>query len=46
MAFLILEDVITLMTTHWQLFLGAVFMIFVLFFPRGIWGSLLHWLSR
>ncbi|MEZ5935186.1 MAG: branched-chain amino acid ABC transporter permease [Alphaproteobacteria bacterium] len=46
MAFLILEDVITLMTTHWQLFLGAIFMIFVLFFPRGIWGSLLHWLSR
>ncbi|MEX3010533.1 branched-chain amino acid ABC transporter permease [Hoeflea sp. TYP-13] len=46
MAFLMLEDVITLMTTHWQLFLGAIFMIFVLFFPRGIWGSILHWISR
>jgi len=46
MAFLMLEDVITLMTTHWQLFLGTIFMIFVLFFPRGIWGSVLHWVSR
>lgn len=45
-AFLMLEDIITLMTTHWQLFLGAIFMIFVLFFPRGIWGSILHWVSR
>lgn len=46
MSFLMLEDVITTMTTHWQLFLGAIFMIFVLFFPRGIWGSILHWMSR
>lgn len=45
-AFLMLEDVITLMTTHWQLFLGTIFVIFVLFFPRGIWGSFLHWMSR
>ena len=46
MAFLLLEDVITLMTTHWQLFLGVIFMIFVLFFPKGIWGSILHWMKR
>lgn len=46
MAFLMLEDIITTMTSHWQLFLGAIFMIFVLFFPRGIWGSILHWISR
>lgn len=45
-GFLLLEDTITLMTAHWQLFLGALFMIFVLFFPRGIWGTILHWLSR
>ena len=45
-AFLMLEDVITLATTHWQLFLGSIFIFFVLFFPRGIWGSILHWLSR
>lgn len=46
MAFLLLEDVITSITTHWQLFLGVIFMIFVLFFPKGIWGSILHWMRR
>lgn len=45
-AFLLLEDVITTITTHWQLFLGVIFMIFVLFFPKGIWGSILHWMKR
>lgn len=45
-AFLLLEDVITLITSHWQLFLGVIFMIFVLFFPKGIWGSILHWIRR
>lgn len=46
MAFLLLEDIITTMTTHWPLFLGTIFMIFVLFFPKGIWGSVLHWMKR
>jgi branched-chain amino acid transport system permease protein len=46
MTFQMLEDVITSLTTHWQLFLGAIFIVFVLFFPRGIWGSILHWISR
>jgi branched-chain amino acid transport system permease protein len=45
-AFLLLEDVLTVLTQHWQLFLGAIFVGFVLFFPRGIWGSLLHWSAR
>ena len=45
-AFLLLEDVLTLWTVHWQFFVGALFVIFVLFFPRGIWGSLLHWVQR
>ncbi len=45
-AFLLLEDIITTMTAHWQLVLGIVFMVFVLFFPKGIWGSIQHWLSR
>lgn len=45
-AFLFLEDTITLMTTHWQLFLGGIFVVFVLFLPRGIWGSTLHWMSK
>jgi branched-chain amino acid transport system permease protein len=44
--FLLLEDVVTLITIHWQLVVGTVFIVFVLFFPRGVWGSILHWLSR
>ena len=43
-AFLWLEDVMTTITTHWMAVVGAVFVLFVLFFPKGIWGSLLHWL--
>ncbi len=46
LAFLVLEDVITLVTIHWQLFVGALFVFFILFFPRGIWGTLLRWASR
>jgi len=22
----------------WQLFMGMIFLVFVLFFPKGIWG--------
>jgi branched-chain amino acid transport system permease protein len=25
---------------------GVIFMVFVLFFPRGVWGSALHGLRR
>jgi branched-chain amino acid transport system permease protein len=39
---LYLEDVITSFTTHWMLVVGRIFMFFVLFFPQGIWGSILH----
>lgn len=45
-VFLLLEDVVTSMTSHWQLVLGLVFMACVLFFPRGVWGSILHWGRR
>jgi branched-chain amino acid transport system permease protein len=45
-AFLYLEDVTTNVTKHWMAAVGAIFMMFVLFFPRGIWGSTLHWLRR
>lgn len=41
-CFMLLEDVITHATAHWQLFVGALFIVFVLFFPKGIWGTLLH----
>ena len=45
-VFLLLEDTVTTKTSHWQLILGLVFMACVLFFPRGVWGSILHWLRR
>jgi branched-chain amino acid transport system permease protein len=45
-TFLMLEDVITLVTVHWQLFVGILFILLILFFPKGIWGSLLVWMRR
>jgi branched-chain amino acid transport system permease protein len=45
-AFLILEDVISLWTSHWQIFVGAIFILFVMFLPKGIWGTLLEALAR
>lgn len=45
-VFLYLEDVVTTWTKHWMLVVGVVFIVFVLFFPRGIWGSILHWMRR
>jgi branched-chain amino acid transport system permease protein len=44
--FLTLEDVATTFTTHWMAIVGAVFMVFVLFFPAGVWGTLLKRLER
>ena len=45
-VFLYLEDVTTAYTSHWMAAVGVIFMVFVLFFPRGVWGSVLHWLNR
>lgn len=45
-VFLYLEDVVTHLTQYWMAVVGIVFMVFVLFFPRGIWGSVLDWLER
>ena len=45
-VFLYLEDVVTPLTKYWMAVVGVVFMVFVLFFPRGIWGSTLDWLAR
>lgn len=45
-VFLYLEDIVTNMTQYWMAVVGIVFMVFVLFFPRGIWGSTLDWLER
>jgi branched-chain amino acid transport system permease protein len=45
-VFLTLEDVVTTLTTHWMAVVGVVFMVFVLFFPAGIWGSFLKRLEK
>ncbi|WP_151446791.1 branched-chain amino acid ABC transporter permease [Lacisediminimonas profundi] len=45
-VFLYLEDVVTAMTKHWMAVVGVVFMLFVLFFPKGIWGSIVGWALR
>ena len=46
LVFLWLEDVVTHLTAYWMAVVGTVFMVFVLFFPKGLWGSALHWLQR
>jgi branched-chain amino acid transport system permease protein len=45
-VFLYLEDIATNLTRHWMAVVGAVFMVFVLFFPRGIWGTIVGWIQR
>lgn len=44
-AFLLLENLVSLYTVHWQLVVGTAFIACVLFFPRGIWGTILHRLT-
>lgn len=45
-VFLYLEDVITNLTRYWMGVVGIIFMVFVLFFPRGLWGTMLHQIDR
>ncbi len=45
-VFLMLEDVISNYTSHWQLVVGILFIVLILFFPRGIWGSLVEFARR
>jgi branched-chain amino acid transport system permease protein len=40
-VFVFLQDYLSSLTTNWMSFLGAVFVIIVLFFPRGVLG--LNW---
>jgi branched-chain amino acid transport system permease protein len=40
-TYLVLEDRVAIVTESWPLVIGGVFMLFVLFLPRGIWGTLL-----
>ena len=44
--FLTLEDVVTTLTQHWMAVVGIVFMVFVLFFPAGVWGTFMKRLER
>ena len=45
-VFLYLEDVVTTLTKYWMGAVGLLFMALVLFFPGGIWGTLVHQLQR
>jgi branched-chain amino acid transport system permease protein len=45
-TFLLLQDGLATLTSHWQFFVGAVFVAFVLFLPLGIWGEVLSRLRR
>jgi branched-chain amino acid transport system permease protein len=40
-VFLVLENLVSVWTVHWQLIVGTVFVVCVLFFPAGIWGTLI-----
>jgi branched-chain amino acid transport system permease protein len=40
-TFLVLEDSISVVTESWPLVIGAVFVAFVLFLPKGIWGTVI-----
>lgn len=45
-VFLLLENVVSLYTVHWQIFVGLAYIGCVLFFPQGIWGTVLARLRR
>jgi branched-chain amino acid transport system permease protein len=38
-VFLYLEDVLSALTPNWMIFLGIIFVLCVLFFPSGVWGT-------
>lgn len=40
--FLLIQDLASAYTENWQLYAGAIFVLFVLFFPKGVWGTLLE----
>jgi branched-chain amino acid transport system permease protein len=43
-VFVTVEHVLSEYTSHWQLAVGALYILLVLFFPRGIWGSIVRWM--
>ena len=44
--FLLLENLVSLYTVHWQLVAGVAYIVCVLFFPLGVWGTVLARLRR
>jgi branched-chain amino acid transport system permease protein len=44
--FVLLQDYLSSLTPNWMSFLGAAFMLMVLFFPRGVLGVILPRLAR
>jgi branched-chain amino acid transport system permease protein len=44
--FFVLEHVITAYTTNWMIFLGAILVVLVLAFPKGVLGSVIDRLTR
>jgi branched-chain amino acid transport system permease protein len=44
--FLLLENLVSLYTVHWQLVVGVAYIVCVLFFPLGVWGTVLARLRR
>ena len=46
LLYLLLQDIVTVWTVHWQLVVGTLFVLLILFFPRGVWGSLVRWVRR
>jgi len=45
-VFLGIEHLVTSFTERWQLIVGLVFIVLVLFFPKGIWGTVLGWIRK
>lgn len=44
--FLLLENLVSLYTVHWQLLVGVTYIVCVLYFPIGVWGTVLARLKR
>ena len=45
-TYLVLGDRLAVFTERWPLVIGLIFMAFVLFLPKGIWGTLVDRLPR
>jgi branched-chain amino acid transport system permease protein len=45
-VFLYLEDIISGFTKYWMIVLGPIFVLCVMFFPQGIWGTIREFTVR